>query len=951
MHPISKMQVTLGKLFLISTLTACIYACGNDDASSQQNLPSPTIESIRTNKVLNDQNWKFILDNDHLDVNSASQKLSSSGSLVKLPHTWNANDAATTNATTDYHRGIGWYQLEFDHTPGSNANTWIQFDGASIVTEVWLNGEKLGDHGGAFTAFRFDISKHLKNGKNTLIIKCDNSKPLTGSDPTAIAPLGGDFNMAGGLYRGVSLISTPNLVSIALNDFGSTGVFVNTKNINNIRPSGGSLFGDTEIGIKTKLTNNSNQSGSYTIRTTLIGKDKKVAASSNKNLKIEALANAEVDQNISISGAHLWNGITDPYLYDLVVEVIDASGKVIDKSVQQYGIRQIKFDADNGFYLNGKSYRLNGVNVHQDALGKAWAISNSDVDERMSAVMDIGANAVRFAHYPYSDYAYTKADQLGLIVWAEAPFVNQALTGSQGRGGVVNGDCANTSKVPESFVENLIQQTKEMIRQSYNHPSIGMWSIANEVNTIALCQGKDTVTPILHTLNDLVHKEDSSRVTTLADMVQGRENNFPDYSRVGTGGITDVVGYNRYFGWYYNVVELINDLSVHLDELHTQFPKQPLAISEYGAGAAISHHSDNPLGGQTNNFDSSNGTEVNYQTEEYASYVHEQNYSTMLTKPYIWGTFIWNLFDFGSGVRNEGDVRGVNTKGLITTDHQIKKDPYYFYKANWRTDIPVIHITGRRYINRAYPLVDVKVYSNADNTTLSLNGKVFKTMSKDECHYTMTEIPNASKVTNTCIFKNISLGPGKNEILASGSLAGKVISDTVTWNLNENNISNINIAAGQITTGFQQKSTGLSFGSDNFFKGGFGRNLTPLGATDTNQDRTLASGFPDGDAAIWKSYRTGKDFEYSIPVPNGSYQIKLGFLEPLNTTTEGGRTFNVLENNNKIYSNLDILAVTGSYRKVLIKSFNVDVKNGVLKLHFQGVNGEAVVSNISIKKI
>ncbi|MBI0395417.1 malectin domain-containing carbohydrate-binding protein [Acinetobacter bereziniae] len=332
--------------------------------------------------------------------------------------------------------------------------------------------------------------------------------------------------------------------------------------------------------------------------------------------------------------------------------------------------------------------------------------------------------------------------------------------------------------------------------------------------------------------------------------------------------------------------------------------------------------------------------------------MHEQNYSTMTTKSYIWGTFIWNLFDFGSGVRNEGDVRGVNTKGLITFDHQTKKDPYYFYKANWRTDVPVIHITGRRYINRAYPVVDIKVYSNTDNTTLNLNGKAFKTLSRDECNYTMTEIPNSSKVVNTCIFKNIPLQAGNNEISASGSLGGKVISDSVNWNLNESNISNINIAAGQITSGFQQKSTNLIFGSDNFFKGGFGRNLTPLGATDPNQDRTLASGFADvGDAAVWKSYRTGKEFEYNIPIPNGSYQVTLGFLEPLRSTFPEGRLFNVSANDSLIYNNLDILALTGSYRKATSKSFKVNVKNGTLKLNFQGVIGDAVISNISVKRL
>lgn len=941
----------LSKLFIITTLSACISACGNN-SSNEQDISSPSVAQVRSLTVLNDQAWKFILDNNNLDFDAVSKMLASNGGSVHLPHTWNAEDAATTSATTDYHRGVGWYQLEFEHSDDINTNKWLQFDGASIVAEVWLNGEKLGTHSGAFTAFRFDVSKLLKKGKNTLIVKCNNSKPLTGSDPTAIAPLGGDFNMAGGLYRGVSLISTPKLVSIALNDMGSTGVFATTQDVSNIQSSGINAFGTAKLNIQAKLNNNSTEGNEYTVRSSLIDQNKQVAATNSKKIKLESSTSLSVDQEITLSKAHLWNGVSDPYLYELVVELIDNSGKIIDKSVQQYGIRQIKFDADNGLYLNGNPYRLNGVNVHQDALGKAWAVSDKDVDARMDAVMEIGANAVRFAHYPYSDYAYSKADQLGLLVWAEAPFVNQSLTGSQGRSGVVNGDCVNTSKVPESFVDNLVQQTQEMIRQNYNHSSIAMWSIANEVNTISLCQGVDTVTPILHRLNDLVHKEDPSRVSTLADMVQGRENSFPEYSRVGTGGITDTVGYNRYFGWYYSVVELINDLSKHLDELHSLFPRQPMAVSEYGAGAAISHHSDNPLGGQTNNFDSSNGTAVNYQTEEYASYVHEQNYATMQTKSYIWGTFIWNLFDFGSGVRNEGDIRGVNTKGLITFDHLTKKDPYYFYKANWRTDIPVLHITGRRYINRAYPIVDIKVYSNTDSTSLSLNGTELRTMSKDECSYTMTEIANASKVSNTCIFKAVPLTVGNNEIVVSGSRNGQLTSDRVTWTLNQENISNISIAAGQITTGFKQTSTGLTFGSDNFFLGGNGRNLTPLGATDSNQDRTLPSGFNDsGDIHIWKSYRTGKEFEYNVPVANGSYQVSLGFLEPLSSTVSGGRIFNVFANDNLIYNNLDILAISGTYRKATTKVFTVNINNGNLKLDFRGITGDAVVSNISIKKL
>lgn len=952
MNPLSNQRLTSVSMAVVAALA--LVACGGGGRTSEEAaLPAVQTAEIRTVESLNAKGWKFLLEgNTPLDNASAATALAGGGEAVTLPHTWNADDAATTDARAAYRRGVGWYRLDFENK-GTAATRWLQFDGASIVTEVWLNGEKLGTHAGAFSAFRYDISQSLKPGTNTLIVRSNNSAPVTGTDPTAIAPLSGDFNMAGGLYRGVSLVGTSAPAHIALNDLGSSGVFARATDLTGITHSGNSASGAATLEVRTNLSNAAATAGAYSVRASLVDKAGVVTATNVAKADLAAGKDGSVTQTLSVAAARLWNGVNDPYLYTLVVELVDSANLVVDRSVQPFGIRKMVFDPADGFFLNGKSYPLRGVNMHQDTLGKAWAVSNADIDEKLAAVMDIGANVVRLAHYPHSDYTYAQADRLGLVIWAETAFVNQSLTGAQGRDGTVgSGDCKTTSTVPKSFVDNLVVQTQEMIRQNYNHSSIGMWSIGNEVSTQALCLGVDTVTPILTQLNQLSHTEDPSRVTVLADLSQNREANFAPQQRVGSGGLTDVIGYNRYFGWYYDVVERINNLGSHLDALHALFPKQPLSISEYGAGAAISHQTDNPLGGQINNFDLSGGTAVNYQPEGYAGFVHEQNYSQMIARPFVWGTFVWNMFDFGSGVRNEGDVRGVNTKGLVSFDHGTLKDPYFFYKANWRTDIPVVHITGRRYVNRAYPVADIKVYSNADSTSLRVNGKTIATMTAADCNQAFTSIAAARPVPNTCVFKGVALAAGNNILSASGSRDGKPVSDTVVWNLANDNAVNTHIAAGQATTGFIQASTNYRFGSDNFFSGGSGNNLTPLGFTDPNQDRTAVTGLANaGDASIWKSYRHGTSFGYDIPMANGAYTVTLGFLEPLSSTVVGARVFNVDANGVNVVAGLDVLAAAGGYRRPITRTFPVTVTNGVLKLQFAGVNSaEAVVSNITVRR-
>jgi beta-galactosidase len=864
------------------------------------------------------QNWRFVQD-DVLDDAAALAADGRTWQSVNLPHTWNARDAAsivqTTPGSVGYKRGQGWYRLEFDGK-ARPANAWLQFDGASIVADVWLNGKKLGEHRGAFTAFRFDVAAILKPGKNVLLVRADNSAAVHGQDRTAIAPLSGDFNMSGGLYRAVSLITTPARAHIALDDQGGPGVYAQTRSV--------AANGDAILGVRVKLGNAGGAAGRHTVHARLIDANGKAVRSLSEPFELGANAGRELNLTLAVPRARLWQGVDDPYLYELAVELRDGRGHTIDSVRQHVGIRQMRFDANEGFFLNGKKVVLHGVNLHQDFQDKAWAISDADVDRSMAIMREMGANAVRLAHYPHGQHTYDQADRLGLVVWAETPFVERALTAA---------DCKAGLPVPAAFGENLEQQTREMVRQLYNHASIATWSVGNEVAMGGVCEGKDTVTPLLRRLHALVKQEDSQRVTTLADFNEDQEAMKRMFPLLATGGITDAWAVNRYALWYYpgsrdGVVSM-------LDSLHAKYPAQPLGVSEYGAGAAISHQTDNPLGGIVANFDFHGRSRTLYQPEGYASHVHEQVYGALASRPYLWGTFVWSMFDFGSGIRHEGDVGGTNTKGLVTFDRQTRKDPFYFYQANWRSD-PVTHLTGKRYTLRAYRVADVKVYSNADQVELLVNGRG------------VASKPAAQCPLRTCLFEGVVLQPGPNEVVARGTHGARVVRDGARWTLDEDNARNLYLAAGQIATGFVS-SDGHRYGSDNFFSGGQGTPLE-LDATYGTRFGTRVVNVPDPrDAVLWDTVRHGT-FGYRLPLDNGDYKVTLGFLEPDKNAKPGSRVFDVKVGGATRIEKLDVLSAAGAHSTAIWRSVDVEVTNGILSIDFVPVAGEAVLSNLSVTR-
>ncbi|HWT50769.1 MAG TPA: glycoside hydrolase family 2 TIM barrel-domain containing protein, partial [Caulobacter sp.] len=667
---------------------------------------------------------------------------------VSVPHTWNRAGYYTSSGPHLHTRdnlntvqGVGWYRLSF--TPAASFKdkaAWLQFDAASRTASVWLNGVHLGDHAGGFSRFRFDATKALKPGQpNVLVVKVDSSKPVAGGPTADTLPLGGDFFVHGGLYRAVSLIATDK-VHFDMLDMGGPGVYARTSEIKD---------GAAKIAVRARLRNDGARSTRLTLVTQLVDAAGTVAAETRSPVNLKARATAEVPQDLTLAKAHLWQGVQDPYLYRLRSEIRDARGHLVDGLDQAYGVREIRIDPEKGLFLNGQLVRLHGAGLHQDHEGKGWAVSDADVAGDMAILREMGANTIRLTHYQHGQAIHDLADKYGLILWDEIPFVSIMTLG------------ANQFEPTPGLVADARQQLQELIRQNYNHPSVAVWGIANEVDLrgtppafmgAAKVVQRDPV-PLLNALQALAKSEDPTRPTTQATCCEGLQPNAPELAN-----ITDVSGANRYFGWYYTPSD---PLGPALDALRKKRPDKALSVSEYGAGGAISQHTDDPLGGPFDSFG-------RMQPEEYQAYVHEKNWAILKSKPYLWATWLWNSFDFATGNRHEGDTESINTKGLVTYDRQVKKDAFYFYKANWSSE-PSVHITGRRYVDRAYPVTDVKVYSNAPSTKLVVNGASLGALA---------DCPD-----RICIWKDVRLAAGDNQVTAKGRFGQAVTEDAVAWRL------------------------------------------------------------------------------------------------------------------------------------------------------------------------
>jgi beta-galactosidase len=628
---------------------------------------------------------------------------------VTVPHTWNAQDGQ--DGRSDYYRGPGWYRRHLK-PPASFAGRrlWLEFAGANTVTEVWINGRYLGRHKGGYARFRFDATAALRVGKDNLIAVRVSNAP----DPD-VPPLTADFTFFGGIYRDVSLLATDPL-SARLQDDAGPGIYLRQRTVTAARAT---------VDVTTEIWNSGDTPRNVAVHAVVTDADGAVVADTTSTpAAVGPASGLPLTQTVTIANPRRWQGKADPYLYRARVEVRDAAtGVVTDVVEDRLGLRSVSVDPNAGLFLNGTHLALHGVNRHQDRLGRGWAVSDVDHTQDFDLMDEMGVNALRTAHYQQDQKVYDLADERGYLVWTEIPLVN-SITDSP------------------AFRANAVQQLREMIRQNYNHPSIVFWGIGNE-------QGVDdaATNALLDSLAGIVRTEDPDRFSAYA-------HHGPVTS--GLAGHTDVVGDNRYPGWYYGSC---NDFAGWADNLHSTQPTRRIAVSEYGAGASVVQHQENPP---------KPVPDSNWHPEEYQALFHEAFWAQIQARPYLWGTFVWNMFDFAADQRGEGDTYGRNDKGLVTYDRATRKDAFYWYKANWTTT-PFVYLTSRRWTDRTDARTTVKVYGTVDSVLLIVNG-----------------VPLGAPKTSTnhiYAWPDVMLLPGANTVEVTGFRAGTAYTDTATWTL------------------------------------------------------------------------------------------------------------------------------------------------------------------------
>lgn len=684
-----------GSVFVVETLERRQLLTGVGDLYTPP--ASPRLE------VDLQADWRFI----RQDVTGAQGAGfdDNSWANISLPHTWNAIDG--TDGGNNYYRGVGWYRTTVDLPDTfTNKRVFLEFGAASIKADIWINGQSIGSHLGSFAGFRFDVTSHVSDEPFILAVKLDNSASLLQTAP----PQGGDYTVYGGLYRDVKLVAMDDR-HVEMDNLGGPGVRFTTPAVSS---------SSATANIITRVSNDSTQNRSTGIRTLLVNADGVVVGASNQSTTINAGQTVELTASQTINNPRLWHGRADPYLHDLYIEVYDPqTSQLLDLKHQRVGIRSAVINA-NGFYLNGQKYELNGVNMHQDRAGKGWAVSAQDIAEDVQMVYDMGATIIRTAHYQHSQTFFNLANEKGLVVWAE---------------GAVNGSITSgNSPTNAAFRDNAAREMRELVRQNYNHPSIVVWGLFNELVNNA--NNRTLVTA----LQNAVKLEDTTRPTvgaswsTVVDAVQS---------------IADIIGFNRYFGWKNGQV---SDLQTFLANMRTQHPSLAQSVSEYGAGSSLHQRQETPAPIDIDGL---------YHPQEAQMRFHEQTWPILESAHWLWSRVLWQMFDSGADNRTDG-TPGINDKGLVSFDRQTKKDSYYYYQANW-SSVPMLHVPGADWVDRNAGSIEVKAYSNLSSLTISINGQPPVAMTKSGVVFT-TQVP---------------LAPGETTIVIRGQSGSQVFEQTL----------------------------------------------------------------------------------------------------------------------------------------------------------------------------
>ena len=599
----------------------------------------------------------------------------------------------------DYWRGIATYNIPLPQATPGKKQ-YIEIQGANHVATVYCNGRELGTHKGGFSTFRYDLTEAMKVPGN---------------------PLGAGPGAASQAVENMLTVTVTNANSDIYPqsaDFTFYGGLYRDVNFIEVAPAHFDLLKVGTDGVfvtarsngKTRIDLFPVDAEGYTVKVALKDAEGNVVAESCTP------AIAQTVFKLDVKEPHLWMGVEDPYCYTCTAS-LEKDGEVADEVTVTYGYRSFHVDPDKGFFLNGKSMPLRGVSRHQDRLDKGWAISKEDHAQDIEIIKEVGANTIRLAHYQHDQYFYDLCDRTGFVLWAEIPFISAFIPTKEAH-------------------DNTISQMTELIAQNYNHPAICFWGISNE---ITITGESEALYQNLCELHALAKKLDPGRLTTMAEVSMVPMDSEHVY-------ITDVLSYNHYFGWY---VGDVADNGPWFDRFHALNPDRCLGVSEYGAENILSWHTVYP-----DNHD---------YTEEYASYYHHEMLKTFATRPYLWSTHVWNMFDFAADARNEGGVKGRNNKGLVTYDRKTRKDAFYIYQAYW-TSKPMIHVCGERFVDRAPDERIFTVYTNCPEVTLIVNGKEYATQ---------------PAVDHAVVFSNVELADGANTITA---VCGDVAGNTITAN-------------------------------------------------------------------------------------------------------------------------------------------------------------------------
>ncbi len=834
------------------------------------------VEGAFSQKITSfNDNWHFIKKSD-----TTNQEWTP----VSVPHTWNSQDAF--DKVPGYYRGIGWYKKSF-RLKRNEKRQFLTFEGVNQEAFVYVNGKLAGTHLGGYTAFHVEISDFLNaDGNNKLTVQVDNSH-----NP-AIPPLKGDFNFYGGIYRDVWL-SQKRDIHFDFSELGDRGIFIRSLEVSKESAS---------IANKAVIHNQSNKVQKITLTHILFDNNGNQINKSKKSIKLEAGLSAVSSEFSEISNPNLWHP-DNPYLYRLVSE-IRLENEIIDTQSNLVGFRWFRFDADSGFYLNGKPLKLMGTNRHQDYENLGNALSDDRHREDVKLIKEMGSNFFRTAHYPQDPSVIDEADKQGLIVSMEIP-LDHEITDSP------------------DFLNNSKRMMQEMIRQNFNHPSILIWAYMNEMMLGRKYErDKDIIEKIrlqAIELEKLTRDEDPDRYTMIPN-----HGDLDLYIQSGLTEIPMIVGWNLYFGWYeadeYGAGKF-------LDRFHELVPDKPALITEYGAGADPRIRSLDPK-----RFDFS---------IEWQNRFHQNNLKQYTERRYLSGAAIWNVADFGSESRNDADPK-INSKGVLGMD-RTPKDAFYLYQS-WLKKDPVIRIGERNWNQRiirdgeSHP---ISVYSNAKEVELFLNGK---------------SLGKKMVVENIARWE-VPWKAGKNVLEATMNINGDSHQDWVEINVgvlkpNKTNWDGgIHINCGATFT-FNDPIDQTVWLSDAVYQDGIfgfkGGVLFSPRDRGVGSDRTIMGTNND---PIYQTARVSPE-RYEFDVKPGSYEVTFHWseLESEYQNEDNKRVFDVLINGNKLIKGLNIYKEAGfanAYSKRVIAS--VDSKK--LIITFNKKSGNPIIQGLQIRRI